>query len=259
MASFGMGEIFQIGSVSRFLGNSKLFFQAIAHGVTQGTLSEFLGGDFVSGASAAFFGSIAAGAAGNNPYAQLAAGAASGGVGSVLAGGNFWEGAVTGLIVAGFNHVAHLKEENSRAKTALRKLNLDPKAKPDFSKETVIDLTVRDENLNQMYKDADYPNISLDPEYKYPGKTDMDTGDITLGREAFTSYRHLYIGLGHELVHAYHYATGIFRNWVETFGIKRAKYNTELGAYTWNMIYDNPSLVLKWQQIFNREYSRYNK
>ena len=126
MASFGIGEIFQIGSVSRFLGNSKFFFQAIAHGVTQGTLSEFLGGDFVSGATAAFFGSIAAGAAGNNPYAQLAAGAASGGVGSVLAGGNFWEGAGTGLIVAGLNHAMHSMDSPFDEKTAQSQQQGDP-------------------------------------------------------------------------------------------------------------------------------------
>lgn len=190
---------------------------------------------------------------------MIAFGALAGGIGAELSGDNFFKGFLQGGIVAGLNHVAHLKEENSKAKAALRKLNLDPKAKPDFSKETVIDLTVRDENLNQMYKDADYPNISLDPDYKYPGVTDMATGNIKLGKKAFNSYRHLYISLGHELVHAYHYATGIYKNWEDTFGPERAKYNTELGAYTWNMIYDNPSLVLKWQQIFNREYSRYNK
>ncbi|MFP3675160.1 hypothetical protein SB724_20305, partial [Bacillus sp. SIMBA_031] len=34
-------------------------------------------------------------------------GAISGGVGSVLAGGNFWQGAMNGFFVSTFNHVMH--------------------------------------------------------------------------------------------------------------------------------------------------------
>lgn len=34
-------------------------------------------------------------------------GTLSGGLGAKLAGGNFWQGAATGLIVSGLNHVAH--------------------------------------------------------------------------------------------------------------------------------------------------------
>ncbi|WP_211571766.1 hypothetical protein, partial [Microcystis aeruginosa] len=37
----------------------------------------------------------------------LAFGAVSGGAGARLAGGNFWQGAVTGLFVTGFNHLMH--------------------------------------------------------------------------------------------------------------------------------------------------------
>lgn len=34
----------------------------------------------------------------------------SGGIGAELSGGNFWQGAVTGGIVAGLNHVAHMEK-----------------------------------------------------------------------------------------------------------------------------------------------------
>ncbi len=261
MASFGIGELFQLGSVTKFFGNSKFFFQAIAHGASQGTLSVFFGGDFWSGASAAFFSSLSASAAGSNLYAQLTAGAISGGIGSVLARGNFWEGAGIGLIVAGLNHVAHIGaaaiEENSKVKTALRKLNLDPKAKPDFSKEAVIDLTVRDENLNQMYKNADYPSISLDSNQASPGRT--NSSGITLGQKAFKSYRGLYLTLGHEFIHAYHYASGMMSYWIKNFGGDRAKYNTERGAYSWLQLYDSPSMKYKWEFEFLKNYEHLNK
>ena len=38
---------------------------------------------------------------------MVAFGALSGGVGAELSGGNFWQGAVTGGIVAGLNHAMH--------------------------------------------------------------------------------------------------------------------------------------------------------
>ena len=45
--------------------------------------------------------------AGTGAIGTLAFGAIAGGAGSALGGGNFWQGAVTGLIVAGFNHLMH--------------------------------------------------------------------------------------------------------------------------------------------------------
>ncbi|MFP7657064.1 hypothetical protein [Chryseobacterium proteolyticum] len=38
----------------------------------------------------------------------IAFGALAGGIGSELIGGNFWQGALIGGVVAGLNHVAHL-------------------------------------------------------------------------------------------------------------------------------------------------------
>lgn len=77
-----------------------------------------------------------------------------GGIGAELSGGNFWEGAVIGGIVAGLNHGLHKVEESSKVKQALKKLGINSKDKAKFAKETVIDLTIRDENLKQMYKEG---------------------------------------------------------------------------------------------------------
>lgn len=117
----------------------------------------------------------------------------------------------------------------------------------------VIDLTVRDKNLNQMYKDADYPKISLDTKQAASGRT--ESSNITLGRLAFKSYRHLYLALGHEFIHAYHNFTGDYMYWVKNFGEKRAIYNTERGAYSWIQSYDAPSLRYKWEAEFRQRYS----
>jgi hypothetical protein len=52
-------------------------------------------------------GGTAAGVDGTKIGGTLFFGSVSGGFGAVLTNGNFWQGAATGLIVSGLNHVAH--------------------------------------------------------------------------------------------------------------------------------------------------------
>jgi hypothetical protein len=77
------------------------------------------GGNFLSGAASGFFGHVGGQAwgatmngLGLNQFAgsiagQVTFGALSGGIGAVLTDGNFWQGAITGGIVAGFNGALH--------------------------------------------------------------------------------------------------------------------------------------------------------
>ncbi|HEX9151060.1 MAG TPA: hypothetical protein VF842_03200 [Flavobacterium sp.] len=100
---------------------SKAAFQALAHGSFQGTMSGIQGGKFFSSFVAGALSSIAAsawqgGGAGssyhgagsfaNSDVGMIAFGTVAGGVGAALTGGNFWQGAVTGLVVSGLNHFA---------------------------------------------------------------------------------------------------------------------------------------------------------
>lgn len=264
-----IGDIFKVAAVTEALGKTgTILARAGAHAITQGVLSYVQGGNFWSGALAGSFASASSDLLGlatsniegshflkSDAFALLN-GATSGGVGSVLGGGNFWMGAGQGLIVTAFNYLAHAAqtelEESSRVKKALKTINLNPRDKPNFSKESVIDLTVRDENLNKMYKDADYPVVSLDSHQDEPGST--IASKITLGKKAFQSYRKLYLTLGHEFIHAFHNASGIMDYWINNFGIDQAKYNTERGAYTWLQLYDAPSLRYKWEKLFQVNY-----
>ncbi len=52
---------------------------------------------------------------GHSGVGTIAFGTIAGGAGSYLTGGNFWEGAVTGMIVSGFNHVMHSSVIKNRA------------------------------------------------------------------------------------------------------------------------------------------------
>lgn len=121
--TFGIGSIFSVvkdgvqvaTSFAKALGEvGTAFVQAGAHAVAQGALSLMQGGSFSqafwSGAlgslGASAFGAIAGNVA-NRAVGQIAFGALSGGIGAELTGGNFWQGAVIGGIVAGLNHAMH--------------------------------------------------------------------------------------------------------------------------------------------------------
>ena len=125
---------FGIGSASSALFTnfySQAAFQAAAHGTFQGGMTALSGGKFWSGFAAGALSSIAASAwsggdtitdngdytmsltrhtgigAGSGELGMIAFGTVSGGAGALLTKGNFWQGAVTGLMVSGLNHFAH--------------------------------------------------------------------------------------------------------------------------------------------------------
>ncbi|MCO6565735.1 MAG: hypothetical protein J6581_09890 [Apibacter sp.] len=87
------------------------------NGLTQGIIQGISGGDILQGISsgsisslvstAVGMGGTAAGVDGTKIGGTLFFGSVSGGFGAVLTNGNFWQGAATGLIVSGLNHVAH--------------------------------------------------------------------------------------------------------------------------------------------------------
>ena len=115
-------------------------FQAVAHGTFQVGMTAISGGKFWSGFAAGALSSIASSAwgggtsqtegfsaennwaygaktihhaglgAGTGTAGMIAFGTVAGGAGAALTGGNFWQGAVTGLVVSGLNHGFHDNE-----------------------------------------------------------------------------------------------------------------------------------------------------
>ena len=88
--------------------------QAGTHAIAQGILSSVQGEGFLSSAASGFLGSLGASAFGaiaqgaaNSTVGTVLFGAVSGGIGAELTGGNFWQGALIGGIVAGLNHKLH--------------------------------------------------------------------------------------------------------------------------------------------------------
>ncbi|AZI20640.1 hypothetical protein EIH08_07880 [Chryseobacterium taklimakanense] len=118
--TFGIGSIFS--SAAQTFGNAIL--QAAAHGIAQGTLSLMQGASFKQAFIAGALGSLGASAWGyalnkvglsqfaSSTVGTVAFGALSGGIGAELSGGNFWQGALIGGIVAGLNHAMHSIGDN---------------------------------------------------------------------------------------------------------------------------------------------------
>lgn len=125
--TFGIGEWTQTMGTFAL----KATTQALAHGVFQGTLSGIQGGGFWTGFASGSLSSIASslyagvgadnagwhGLAGcsalNTDAGMIIFGSIVGGAGSALTGGNFWKGAVTGLIVSSLNHSLHNRFSDS--------------------------------------------------------------------------------------------------------------------------------------------------
>ncbi|MCL2562155.1 MAG: RHS repeat-associated core domain-containing protein, partial [Rikenellaceae bacterium] len=112
--SFGIGSGFSaLGSFAGNVGTQGL--QGLAHGLAQGGLSSLQGGNFMSGFASGTLGSWAASgyqATGLSKSlgtgGMLGFGSLSGGLGSWATGGDFWQGAANGLMVATFNQLPRL-------------------------------------------------------------------------------------------------------------------------------------------------------
>lgn len=117
--------------------SSRIVFQAFAHGASQTTFASIQGGDpfvgFASGALSSMASSLWSGGSNislqgegsfavnvasynqgisgalgvSNNFGTLIFGTVAGGAGAALTGGNFWQGAATGLVVGFLNHAAH--------------------------------------------------------------------------------------------------------------------------------------------------------
>ncbi len=105
----GVGQMFgPVGS----MGFGGEIARAYTHGFAQGMVSEFTGGDFMTGFAAGGLGSLAGssfmmygGKFASSTFGTYAFSGLAGGVGAELTGGNFWEGAAVGVMNAGLNHL----------------------------------------------------------------------------------------------------------------------------------------------------------
>lgn len=74
----------------------------------------------------------------NSGAGTIAFGTIAGGAGAALSGGNFWQGAVVGLVVSGLNHVAHMSDEDYESKDEIDPpVKMKPASSYDYSQEVI--------------------------------------------------------------------------------------------------------------------------
>lgn len=286
--TFGIGN----AATSMFTNfYSRAAFQAVAHGTFQGTMTTISGGKFWSGFAAGALSSIASSVwsggssmdgYGKNAHAltgtgmkgigsstgdlgMIAFGTVSGGAGAVMAGGNFWQGAVTGLVVSGLNHAMH-KIRNSRyVDEKLVSLGKEPSTVAEIGQSELGSLAK--ELFPNMMEQAGNPSfllkeqiISPDGSFAY-GETYATTVNgvttpkyINISRSALSSWHMLGSTIGHELNHYIFYNMGWYDRWVRKFGEARAYALSENKAQYWEHLWGGaPSYG-----ILNSTYQTFN-
>ncbi|MFV5686546.1 RHS repeat-associated core domain-containing protein [Flavobacterium sp. GB2R13] len=240
---------------------AKAAFQALAHGTFQGTMSGIQGGKFFSSFVAGALSSIAASAFswdGNSAAkglgwassiresgaGMIAFGTVSGGTGAAITGGNFWQGAVTGLVVSGLNHYAHNIKTNRYIDKRLLSLGKNPDSAAQIE-QSELGGFAKDMYPNMMEQADDAPFllkdkiISPNGEAAY-GQTVATTNNgvthashIEISRSSLSSWHTLASTIGHELNHYIFYNTEVYDRWVRNFGVDRADALNEYKAHYW--------------------------
>lgn len=262
-----IGDVFKIASVAETLGKwGTIVARAGAHALTQGIFSTVQGGNFWGGALSGAFASISGdllGMATDNLGANnilrsdgfaLFNGAVSGGIGSVLGGGNFWMGAGQGLMVTAFNYLAHKSPTTDNLVDDMEKIGLNPNAVPDYSNfdaevatmkklRTINNLAKKTGNI--PIKDGGSSGDETKAQIAYKTdktkfiqagkliKTEVKTTvtQITIFKEAFTSYLNLAGTFVHEFTHAIDYMSGYFKRNLTKFGKRETTRLMEKRAY----------------------------
>jgi len=83
---------------------------------------------------------------------MIASAGLSGGLSSSIAGGNFWAGARQGVIVAGLNHLGHMRFDKSGESTAENKDDIDQEDPPAKKKPTLDEIARSEGYTNHQFK-----------------------------------------------------------------------------------------------------------
>ncbi|MDY3530002.1 SpvB/TcaC N-terminal domain-containing protein [Riemerella anatipestifer] len=270
--TFGIGNMFTPAAGTALTIAEKIasgFAQGLMHGFSQGIMSVFQGGDFLQGFASGAFGSWAASGwssiLGNSGGSMIAFGALAGGVGAELTGGNFWQGAVTGGIVAGLNHWTHKMQAKSIAEKELNAVGVKDVNTTAPNTQDSLDTVLKTETLSSMHKESGNTPISYGKTSKpsYLGETDDKTGRITINKSKTFSYYELYATIGHELVHAIDFINGtassIFNNYLKFYKGDKTPANIfyrealEYRAYKWEVYYAPSELSKQWYNYYKQK------
>ncbi|WP_315054629.1 RHS repeat-associated core domain-containing protein [Chryseobacterium indoltheticum] len=267
--TYGIGTVFVTSAgtgiqIAKELGKlGTIFVQGTAHALAQGVISLVQGQGFGNAFVSGFLGSVGAsafsaiaGSFARSATGTVLSGAVLGGVGSELAGGNFWQGALIGGFVAGFNHVMHsidFKEPNLAgiidSRQSLREQGVDPDGIASNDQKTV-NIMRKNRILSPLFKEAGNAEIGyMELLGGVQGKTindyDKKISNIFLNNKFQHTYYKVFSFVGHELIHVIDVVSGaslnMFNKFIaEGFSPENAQFKMgtwmEMNGYTWNMI-----------------------
>src|SRR5690554_1450325 len=188
--------------------------------------------------------------------AQIGGSTIVGGASSVLAGGNFWDGARQGFITAALNHVAHGAVSVIRKTRLSRQLtkasyNIDDVA--TMSHEYIKEMIQKVAILEKQYRRAGSPDIDSwvlggEKEGTYGAVKYNFTSNViesvNFYNIAFSSNFQLASTLGHEMVHIQDIYNGNYRKWFaesgeyfrnRTIRANQVQFRSEMNAYGWEI------------------------
>lgn len=182
-------------------------------------------------------------------------GTISGGAGAALTNGNFWQGAVTGLIVSGLNHAMH-NDTNKHLRKAGYKANKDISNIPEAERKAYI-LKMRNtvEPLDILY---DASGASLDYEsYSPNSEAEYMSSDKTVWvhSRSFTTNKGLFLNLIHEGSHAWDHSQGLYTAWGGGGIGSNREAATEVRAYNMERWFGGP---IRNQNLYNTYLNRAN-
>ena len=197
---------------------------------------------------------------GNGDAATMFFGTVSGGLSAELTGGNFWQGAATGLAVSALNHVAHRMKFRSDLRAELRENGIDPNEVPDFDKSSIVELLSKSPTLKALWEKAGYIGFDLpndqrsgvngevnetlmrDSKGQYTSHT---AKSVILYKSAFKNFGRLAYTTGHELVHVFHINSGFTLKIFNEMGLIKGRNYLETLAHTWNINHGDESSKVK--------------
>lgn len=152
---------------------------------------------------------------------MIAFGTVSGGAAARLTGGNFWQGAVTGLVVSWLNHEVHEIKKSISLRENIQKGGLNPDAKPEMNSEFITGtLNKKVDGLQAAYEAGGKPSfIFSDGNSENVAEHNLSsTNRITVyEKNAKTIYR-LVSSLFHEYRHAYQIVTNFYSRAERIYG-----------------------------------------
>lgn len=265
VVTFGIGEA--VGTIGNFYLQASV--QALAHGLVQGGLYAAQGGKFWTGFASGAISSLVSSAwtggehvrdngnqtmsltniegigSGASDAGTLFFGTISGGAGAALTGGNFWQGAATGLVVSGLNHYLHRVNYIRTLKSRFN--NVNPDAKPTFDEQGTQSLLNDVDGLREAYnwsggnKKIDY-NFTEDEGITIttPGKE-----GFSFNKSELTSNWKLVSAMFHEFRHGLHYwgSSQLYSKWMSKFNndIEKTLWYMERDAYRYELNMGSPS------------------